>query len=122
MKNLVITLAAALASTILLLALFATNLAEAAAGFFATPLSNAYFLGNLIAASGPLVVAGLGTAVAFSSKNFNLGGEGQIYAGALAATLVGIAIPGTQNPGPLSIFALRLTAFSAAIAVGGLLG
>jgi simple sugar transport system permease protein len=122
MKNLVITLAAALASTLLLLALFASNLAEATIGFFATPLSNVYFLGNLIATAGPLIVAGLGTAVAFSSKNFNLGGEGQIYAGALAATLVGLAIPGTQNPGTIPILALRLSAFGAAMVSGGLLG
>lgn len=122
MKNLLVALLAALVSTLLLLALFSSSFPEAAAGFFAAPLSSAYFLGNLAAASVPLIVAGLGTAVAFSSKNFNLGGEGQIYAGALAATLAALALGGPENPGILSVFALRLGAFLAAMAAGALLG
>ena len=47
----------------------------------------------------PLVFTGLGIAVAFKSSVFNLGGEGQIYAGGLAATIVCLALPvGERNP------------------------
>ena len=40
----------------------------------------------------PLCVAALGVAVAFRSGMFNIGAEGQIYAGALAAALVGVYV------------------------------
>jgi simple sugar transport system permease protein len=39
----------------------------------------------------PLLLTGLGTTVAFRSAQWNIGGEGQIYLGALGATLVGLA-------------------------------
>ena len=39
----------------------------------------------------PLLLTGLGTMVAFRSAQWNIGGEGQIYLGALGATLVGLA-------------------------------
>jgi simple sugar transport system permease protein len=38
---------------------------------------------------GPLVLVGLAVAVAFRAGVWNIGGEGQLYAGALAATAVG---------------------------------
>jgi len=37
----------------------------------------------------PLIFTGLAAAVAFRAKLWNIGGEGQLYAGALAATWVG---------------------------------
>ena len=40
-----------------------------------------------------LMFTGLGIAVAFRSSTFNLGGEGQAYAGAIAATVVCLALP-----------------------------
>jgi simple sugar transport system permease protein len=42
----------------------------------------------------PLLLTGLGTAVAFRGGQWNIGGEGQIYFGALGATLVGLALRG----------------------------
>lgn len=42
----------------------------------------------------PLLLTGLGTTVAFRSGQWNIGGEGQIYMGALGATLVGLAFTG----------------------------
>jgi simple sugar transport system permease protein len=41
----------------------------------------------------PLVFTGLGMAIAFKSSVFNLGGEGQIYVGGLATTVVCLALP-----------------------------
>jgi simple sugar transport system permease protein len=37
----------------------------------------------------PLILTGLAAAVAFRAKLWNIGGEGQLYAGALAATVLG---------------------------------
>ncbi len=45
----------------------------------------------------PLVFTGLGIAVAFKSSVFNLGGEGQVYAGGLAAAAVCLALPGANG-------------------------
>jgi simple sugar transport system permease protein len=40
----------------------------------------------------PLILVGLGIAVAFRAGVFNIGGEGQFYAGAVAATGVGLLV------------------------------
>ena len=42
----------------------------------------------------PLLLTGLGTTVAFRSGQWNIGGEGQLYLGALGATLVGLYLKG----------------------------
>ncbi|HKP50745.1 MAG TPA: hypothetical protein VJU17_12060, partial [Gemmatimonadales bacterium] len=38
----------------------------------------------------PLILIGLGIAIAFRGGSFNIGGEGQFYAGAIAATWIGL--------------------------------
>jgi simple sugar transport system permease protein len=60
---------------------------EAAAG---TPQG----LGVSITNATPLILAGLGVALPFRCGLLNIGGEGQIYIGALFATLVGLGLPG----------------------------
>jgi simple sugar transport system permease protein len=60
--------------------------------FFVGAFANRYSLGNMLNAAVPLVFTGLGMAVAFKASVFNLGGEGQIYAGGLAATAVCLAL------------------------------
>lgn len=40
----------------------------------------------------PLILAGLGLAVTFRTKLFNIGGQGQLIGGALGATLVGFSV------------------------------
>lgn len=42
----------------------------------------------------PLILTGLGLAVAYSGGVFNIGGEGQIMMGGLAATIVGVYVKG----------------------------
>lgn len=68
----------------------------------------------------PLYVAAIGVAIAFRAGMFNIGAEGQIYAGAMAAALAGAYI------GPLlSPIHTGLTVLASAIAGGviaGLLG
>ena len=46
----------------------------------------------------PLILTGLGLSLAFRSGVFNIGGEGQIYIGALAGTWVGIQNWGLSQP------------------------
>lgn len=56
----------------------------------------------------PLIIIGLGIAVAFKGGAFNIGAEGQFYAGAIAATWVGLHA--TEAPGFLAVAALLLAA------------
>jgi simple sugar transport system permease protein len=115
-RGLAITLLASFAAAILLLLLFAEDFPSALRLFFLSPFGNRYAFGNMLAASVPLMIAGLGVSVAFASRNFNLGGEGQVYAGGLAAVLVCLALP--EAP-PLFV---QVLAASAAAACGALIG
>ena len=45
----------------------------------------------------PLLIAGLGMVIAFRANIWNSGGEGQIYFGALFATIVGVYVKGLPN-------------------------
>ena len=56
----------------------------------------------------PLILIGLGIAVAFRGGAFNIGAEGQFYAGAIAATWAGLHLAG--RPPAVAIAALLLAA------------
>jgi general nucleoside transport system permease protein len=56
----------------------------------------------------PLIIIGLGIAVAFKGGAFNIGAEGQFYAGAIAATWVGLHA--AEASGFLAVAALLLAA------------
>ena len=60
--------------------------------FFLGPIQNTYYFGNMLNGAIPLIFGGLGISLAMRSGNFNLGGEGQIYSGALVAPLCAIAL------------------------------
>jgi ABC-type uncharacterized transport system permease subunit len=62
----------------------------------------------------PLILIGLGIAIAFRGGMWNIGGEGQFYLGALGAVLVGVYLP--PMPAPLHILLALLCGF----AFGGL--
>lgn len=51
--------------------------------------SSALFSGTLVRAI-PLIIVGVGVALAFRAGVFNIGGEGQLLLGAVAATIVGL--------------------------------
>lgn len=48
----------------------------------------------------PLILTGLAATVAFKARLFNIGAEGQLYAGAMAAVAVGGVAPGADLWGP----------------------
>jgi ABC-type uncharacterized transport system permease subunit len=56
----------------------------------------------------PLMLIGLGIAIAFRSGALNIGAEGQFYAGAIAATWVALHV--AALPAPLAIIAVLLAA------------
>jgi simple sugar transport system permease protein len=67
----------------------------------------------------PLILTGLAAAVAFRARLYNIGAEGQLYAGALAAVAVGGLHGGSGFDAPAALlFPLMI---AAAMAVGALL-
>ncbi len=72
-----------------------------------------YFFTSTLARATPIIFIGLGIALAFRAGFFNLGAEGQMVLGAVAAALTAIYLPG---PGWLKLIA----ALIAGMAAGGL--
>ncbi len=109
------TLLVVLLLSLLLISLFSADPGESVSQFFFGPFLSPYQFGNMLNTASVLMWTGLGISMAFRAGTFNLGGEGQIYAGALGATLFCLAFPAL--PGPLGI----LGAFLTALFLGGLL-
>ena len=65
--------------------------------FFVGPFTNKYYFGNMLNMAIPLVFTGLGISIAFKSSVFNLGGEGQVYSGALVGTVICLALPAANG-------------------------
>ncbi len=91
--GLIITIVISFIIAIVLIFLLSKEPGKTIYYFFVGPFTNKYYFGNMLNASIPLVFTGLGIAVAFTSSVFNLGGEGQVYSGALTATVVCLALP-----------------------------
>lgn len=51
-------------------------------------------LGDTLSVMGPLVLVGLAASIPFSAKLWNIGGQGQIYAGGVATILIALEVPG----------------------------
>lgn len=68
----------------------------------------------------PLILSGLAFSVAKKANIMNLGGEGQIYVGAMTAAVVGTLFP--QLPRVIYVPLVLLAAFAAAGLYGGLAG
>ncbi|WP_051475792.1 ABC transporter permease [Bacillus sp. J37] len=56
---------------------------------------NFYFLTSTLARATPIMLIGLGVALAFRAGVFNLGAEGQMVLGAVSAALAGVYLPGS---------------------------
>jgi simple sugar transport system permease protein len=89
-----------------LFALLGSSPGEALALFFIEPLRNARGWSELCVKATPLLLIGLGLAVAFRANIWNIGAEGQFIAGALAATA--IALSATAQTGRLIVVAIVL--------------
>jgi len=70
--------------------------------FLPAVLTNPLYLGEMLNTVVLLSLTGLAIIIAFSAGSFNLGGEGQLYAGALCAVLAARYMPGLPGfPGLL---------------------
>ncbi len=76
----------------ILISLIGKNPLEAYRILFQESLFNYYGFANTLTKTSPLLLASLGILIALKGGQFNIGGEGQIYLGALGSTLVGLFI------------------------------
>ena len=85
-------LAAALVALLLAavpIAVAGAPLAEAYAAMFSGALGSRFALAETVTRATPLILTGLAVAVAFRARLYNIGAEGQLYAGALATVALG---------------------------------
>lgn len=80
-----------------------------------------YGIGQVLFKTTPLVCTGLAVAVALRAGLFNVGAEGQLIVGALAAALCGAKLP-PQTPSVVAVALCLLCAFSAGALLGALVG
>lgn len=73
-------------------------------------------IANTLSKSVPLLFTGLSFAFAFKSGLFNIGGEGQLYMGALASTVIALSM------GTAPRYLVLIAAVFAAMVAGGLVG
>jgi general nucleoside transport system permease protein len=85
-------------------------------GAFGSP----YGLGQVLVLAVPLLIMGLGLALAFRGRVYNIGAEGQLFMGALAAGVVAIFLP--LGFDPLLIAASVVAGVAAGAAWGGVVG
>lgn len=70
------------------------NVVDTYAEMWKGAFGNFYFFTNTLARSTPIILAGLGVALAFRAGFFNMGAEGQMILGGLSAALTALYLPG----------------------------
>jgi general nucleoside transport system permease protein len=83
-------------------------------------LGTPYGIGQMLVLAVPLVIIGLGLALAFRGRVYNIGAEGQLFMGALAAGVVAIFLPVGFDP--LLIAAATVAGVLAGAAWGAIVG
>lgn len=84
---------------------------EAYAGILAGAFGSKTAITQTLTKATPLLLIGVGVAVAFKGSSFNIGAEGQFYAGTLGCVLCEIALHNAPLPSWLMITACLLSAF-----------
>ncbi len=79
----------------IILAVAGNDPIEAYRTMFDASLNGWSSMTRTLALATPLILTGLAAAVAFQMRVYNIGGEGQLYLGAIAASYVGLALPET---------------------------
>ena len=83
--------------------------------FDAAFLANGALTETLVAAT-PLAFTGLAAAVAFRMNLFNIGGEGQLYAGAITGATAALLVAGAPSPVVIALMMLAGAAGGAVVA------
>jgi general nucleoside transport system permease protein len=75
-------------------------------------------LSDTVVSATPLIFTGLAAAVAFRMNLFNIGGEGQLYFGAIMGAVAGLALAGA--PSPIVIAAMMLGGMAGGMALAAI--
>lgn len=110
----VLSVVAALLVIAVLFRIVGVNPLVAYGRIFTGAFGSLYGLSETVTKAIPLLLAGVGLAVAFRARVYNIGAEGQLLVGAICATWVALFVPGIPDP-------LRLPAMFVAGALGGAL-
>src|SRR5674476_1573132 len=114
----ILAVVAALVIGAIIIAVLGKNPGAAYSELFFTPLTTPYGIGALLAHTVQLMILSAAVIVSFRAGFFNVGGEGQLYVGALAGALTGIALKDSSLPSVLVIIIVLVVAF----VVGGVWG
>ncbi len=90
------------------------NPLEAYYYFLIAPLSSRFSLLEVLVSATPLILTGVAVTFAFAAGYYNIGAEGQLYAGAIAAAGLGLLVGGM--PVPAAILILLVGGFIAGMA------
>lgn len=66
--------------------------------YFIEPLTSLWSLEELVVKAAPLILIGVGLAICYQAKVWNIGAEGQLTMGALAGSLVPVLFTSWQSP------------------------
>lgn len=100
-----------LAVVIVLLLIIGADIGHVLNSFVGGLFGNRYQVGEIFVKATPLLLVGLGCAIGFNCGFVNLGSEGQLYMGAIAATAV--AVNGQGLPKVLLLLLMMLAGFVA---------
>ena len=114
----ILAVVAALVIGAIIIAVLGKDPGAAYSELFLSPLTTPYGLGALLAHTVQLLILSAAVIVSFRAGFFNIGGEGQLYVGALAGALTGIALKDSSLPSFLIILIVLVVGF----AVGGMWG
>ncbi len=89
----ILALATTLALVAALILAVGANPLKAAEAIIEGSLLEPFFLGQTLMIASILALTGLAAALPFTSRLWNIGGEGQMFAGAIAAVALGIELP-----------------------------
>ena len=108
----IISVALALAVGAVFLVITGYDPAQVYPAMMRASLTSRFGIADTLVSATPLILTGLAAAVAFRYRLYNIGAEGQLYVGAIAAAGVGLVLG--DAPGPVAV-----TAVIMAGAVGG---
>ena len=84
-------------------------------------VSDGYTIGEILVKATPLIFTSLAFAFTYKANLFNIGAQGQFYAGAIVAIALSLSL-GDRVPQALLLVIVLVSSFAAGAVVGGLIG
>ena len=101
-----LSVVAALACSAVLLAVAGVPPLKAFSEMFRGTFGDLYAISEVVVKMTPLLLCGLGVSLAFTMNLWNIGAEGQLHAGAIAATWPALTFPGLPAPALIPLMML----------------